>query len=168
MHKLPIRRKKAYLMIIIKCVVFIQNMDKHTMTYRVVVWLFSWEYMSISSFVCEEQERITSIYIFVLCFFRSFVSFDILSEWFMVILYKSNCHLLLWSACTSKRADAEAYVNKSFCQLVFYTRIERERESHHIDCQLPVWGLYVYFVSSFCHRYLINKACCSMSKFSDV
>jgi hypothetical protein len=37
----------------------------------------------------------------------------------MVIAYYNNCHLLLWSSCKSTRADAQAYVNKSFCQLSF-------------------------------------------------
>ncbi len=95
------------------------------------------------------------IYLCFVSFFRSFVSFDILSEWFMVILYKSNCHLLLWSACTSKRADAEAYVNKSFCQLVFYTRIERERISSHwlsTSCMRFVCLFCFVFLSSISNQ----------------
>jgi hypothetical protein len=153
------------------------------MTYLVFVWLFSWEYICIYSlpiilrlFVRRtKKDRGLRQYIFVLVLFDTssfqwsiavfLSSLNILSKWFMAIVYNSNCHLLLWSSCKSKRADAQAYVNKSFYQLFFYTYIYR-------DSLIILFVNFPYAVCMFTlfshHRYLISTTCCFMSNFSDI
>jgi hypothetical protein len=151
------------------------------MTYLFFVWLFSWEYMYIVYrlfYICLLRQRIKGLRqcIYVLSFwhfviFRRSITFfhssvNVLSKWFIVIVYNSNCHLLLWSSCKSKRADARAYVNKSFCQLYFYTYIYIQTISAQWSSTSHVRFVCVRF---FClHRYLINTICCSMSYFSGI
>ena len=137
--------------------VLTKTMNKHAMTYLLLAWLFSWDYINISSlcvcinsfmFARKEREREITIDRSLLC--TSFFHLE--------ISYPNDSWSLETTVIVTCCCDDHVSLNKQMCEPMsinhsVYSRSRRsnidihmysyQSQSHHSDCQLAPWIFYL-------------------------